>query len=110
MEVSVITPPPPGKVGIYLKHFDIGYYLPSSNFLLELLDHHKIHINQLVPNDVNKITAFEILCQYNGIVHDIWVFRHFFHLFASSTGGYYTFCVRKYSQILIIDRKGSPKN
>ncbi|CAI9292904.1 unnamed protein product [Lactuca saligna] len=72
VEGSVITHPPPSKVGIYLEHFDDGYRLPSSDFLLELLDHHKIHIDQLVPNDVNKIVTLELLCRCNGIVPDIW--------------------------------------
>ncbi|CAH1431994.1 unnamed protein product [Lactuca virosa] len=80
VEGSVITRPRPSKVGIYLKHFDIGYRLMSSDFLLELLDHHKIHINQLVLNGVNKNVAFEMLCRCNNIVPDFWVFRHFFFI------------------------------
>ncbi|CAH1437045.1 unnamed protein product [Lactuca virosa] len=95
--------PPPGKFVIYIKYFDVGYCLPSSDFLLELLDHHKIHIDQLVP--------FEMLCWCNGIVSDLWVFRYiFFRLSTLAIGDNYTFCVRKYIQILVIDRKGSPNN
>lgn len=75
-----------------------------------MLDHHKIHIDQLFPNGVNKIVAFEMICRCNGVVPHIWVFRHFFRLLASSTGDNYTFCVRNYSQVLVTDQKGSPTN
>lgn len=65
VEGSIITHPPPSKVRIYPKHFEVGYHLSLSYFLLELLDHHKIHIDQLVPNGVNKIVTFEMLCRCN---------------------------------------------
>lgn len=90
VEGSILTAPSPGKIGIYIKHFDAGYYLSSFEFLLELLYRHKVHINRLVPNGVNKIIAFEMLCRCNEIVPDLWVFRHFFRLSASSTGDNYT--------------------
>lgn len=58
IEGSVITITLPSKIMIYTMHFDVGYRLPSCDFPLELLDHHKIHIDQLCPNDVNNIISF----------------------------------------------------
>ncbi|CAH1451387.1 unnamed protein product [Lactuca virosa] len=70
--------PPEGKFGTYTKHFDAGYRLPTSDFFREVLHTHKVHINQFLPNGINKLVAFEMLYRANGIKPDIWVFRHFF--------------------------------
>lgn len=106
----IITAPSDGKVRIHIKHFDVGYWFQSLDILLELWDHHMIHINQFVPSGLNKIVSFEMLCWCNEITLNIWVFFHFFHLSASLTDDNYTFCVRKYIQTSVTDQKGIPKN
>lgn len=60
-----------GKIDIYVKHFDARYHLPMSYFFREVLRTHKFHINQLVPNGINKVVAFEMLFRANGISPDI---------------------------------------
>lgn len=69
---------PASKIPIYMKHFDVGYRLPTLEFFREVLHHHKVHINQLVPNGVNKVVVFMSLYWANGISLDIWVFSPFF--------------------------------
>lgn len=49
VEGSIMIAPTPGKFGIYIMYFDVSYCFPSSDFLLELLNHLKIHIDSLVP-------------------------------------------------------------
>ncbi|CAH1440448.1 unnamed protein product [Lactuca virosa] len=67
--------PHAGKIGIYVKHFDDGYRIPKCDFFREVLHHHKVHINQLVPNRVNKVVAVEMLCRAHGIAPDLWPSR-----------------------------------
>lgn len=58
-----IINPPESKVPIYVKYFDAGYRILMSEFFREVLCHHKVHINMLVPNGPIKVDAFEMLCQ-----------------------------------------------
>ncbi|CAH1429281.1 unnamed protein product [Lactuca virosa] len=89
--------PPEWKIGIYVKHLDVGYRLQTSNFFREVLHHHKVHFNQSVPNGVDKVVVFEMLCHAHAITLDLWVFRHFFYFTLTSSRESCTFVVRKHS-------------
>lgn len=55
------------KIPICVKHFNIGYHLLTLGFFRDVLHHRKVHINQFVPNGLNKVVAFKMLYQTNGI-------------------------------------------
>ncbi|CAH1430052.1 unnamed protein product [Lactuca virosa] len=74
---AIFFEPPEEKIGMYVKHLDVGYCLPTSDFFWEILDHHKVHFNKLVSNDVSKVVDFEILCHANDITPGVWLFCHF---------------------------------
>lgn len=102
--------PPKGKIDIYVKHFNAEYHLLMSDLFQEVLRTHNLHINQLVPNGIDKVVAFEMLCPPNGINPYIWVFQHFFHFVTPSSGESYTFVVRKHRHVLVTEQKNLPKN
>lgn len=70
--------PPPRKVVLYVKTFDTGYRLPTTDFMDELLQKNDINIYELTPNVVTKIVAFEMLCRSLELLPDLWVFRNYF--------------------------------
>ncbi|KAI3709300.1 hypothetical protein L2E82_39060 [Cichorium intybus] len=107
---AIFSFPPTGKIGMYLKHFEAGYRLPTSDFFMEVLDHYHVHIHQLVRNGVNKIIAFELLSRAVHLEPDLYVFRHFFRFTRASTGNNYTFCVRQDRPTLVTDQKGTARN
>ncbi|KAI3751906.1 hypothetical protein L2E82_22999 [Cichorium intybus] len=107
---AIFSFPPAGKIGMYLKHFEVGYRLPTSDFFMEVHDHYHVHVHQLVPNGVNKVIAFELLSRVVHLEPDLYVFRHFFRFTRASTGNNYTFCVRQDRPTLVTDQKGTARN
>ncbi|CAI9294577.1 unnamed protein product [Lactuca saligna] len=77
-------------------------FQPEDSVTFPVLPTHKVHINQLVPNGISKVVAFEMMWRANGINPNIWVFRHFFHFAAVSSGESYTCDVRKHSHVLVV--------
>ena len=54
---------PADKIGIYTLQLDIGgIRVPFSKFLLTVIKHFKVHISQLVPIGLNRVTLFEVRC------------------------------------------------
>ena len=73
VSASLITRPPPGKVGVYLKTFDVGLRLPLTDFQEEILWHNGCSVQMRTPGVVHKIVAFDMICRANGIVLDYFV-------------------------------------
>ena len=53
--------PLPGKVGVFIKTFDAGYRLPTTNFLDEVLCKNGVNIYELTANAVTNIISFKML-------------------------------------------------
>ncbi|KAI3504146.1 hypothetical protein L1887_32691 [Cichorium endivia] len=100
--------PPEGKTGIYLKTFDAGYRLPTSDFMEEVLRRTPVGLHQLTPNSVNKIVAFELLCRSHGIAPDFYIFKHYFRF--AAVGDNYAFYRRSSVHALVPEPRYSPKN
>ncbi|CAI9298690.1 unnamed protein product [Lactuca saligna] len=73
----VITSPPPGKVGVYVKTFDTGLQLPLTDFQEEMLRRNGCSVQMLTPDAIHKTVAFEMIWRDNGIIPDFFVFKFF---------------------------------
>ncbi|GKB61964.1 hypothetical protein Tco_0918150 [Tanacetum coccineum] len=55
---------PADKIGIYDQYLELsGVRVPFSTFLLDVIKHFRVHISQLVPLGLNRVTMFEIYCR-----------------------------------------------
>ncbi|GJX02744.1 V-type proton ATPase subunit B2 [Tanacetum coccineum] len=72
---------PPGAIGLYAHHFQQGgLRVPFSSFFLKVVEHFCVHISQLVPLGVNRVTFFEIYCRSLGVTPTVPLFRVFYKL------------------------------
>ncbi|GKD36986.1 hypothetical protein Tco_1257193 [Tanacetum coccineum] len=57
---------PTGAIGLYAHHFQQGgLRVPFSSFFLKVIEHFCVHISQLVPLGVNRVTFLEMYCRSN---------------------------------------------
>ncbi|KAM0050345.1 hypothetical protein Hdeb2414_s0008g00296531 [Helianthus debilis subsp. tardiflorus] len=88
-----IYPFVPGKIGIYSRFFDYcNCRLPLTKFLVEVLLFHEVHLTQMNPFGLAKISHFELACRSLESEPDLDVFRAFYKL--NRSGNWYTFEVR----------------
>ncbi|GKB91013.1 hypothetical protein Tco_0963285, partial [Tanacetum coccineum] len=72
---------PPSAIGLYAHHFQQGgLRVPFSSFFLKVVEHFCVHISQLVPLGVNRVTFFEIYCRSLDITPTVPLFRVFYKL------------------------------
>ncbi|GJU96460.1 hypothetical protein Tco_1321216 [Tanacetum coccineum] len=72
---------PPGAIGLYAHHFQQGgLRVPFSSFFLKVVEHFCVHISQLVPLGINRVTFFEIYCRSLGVTPTVPLFRVFYKL------------------------------
>ncbi|GKD07542.1 hypothetical protein Tco_1187227 [Tanacetum coccineum] len=65
---------PDDMIGLYEQYFEFsGIMVPFSTILLAVIKHFRIHISQLVPLGLNRLTMFELYCRSLG-----WKKRFFF--------------------------------
>ncbi|GJW28754.1 hypothetical protein Tco_0045629, partial [Tanacetum coccineum] len=51
-------------IGLYEQYFEFsGIRVPFSAFLLAVIKHFRVHISQLVPLGLNRLTMFELYCR-----------------------------------------------
>lgn len=99
---------PPGKVGIFVRTFDVHYRFPTTNFLDEVLRKNGVNIYRLTLNFVNKVVAFEMLCRYQGFLLSVLVIKNVFHF--STDNVKFTFYSQKNAHVLIPGEKSNLKN
>ncbi|GJU79519.1 hypothetical protein Tco_1281884 [Tanacetum coccineum] len=69
------------KIGIYDQYLEMsGVMVPFSTFLLSVIKHFRVHIFQLVPLGLNRVTMFEVYCRSLEINPSINLFRAFYKL------------------------------
>ncbi|GKC31354.1 hypothetical protein Tco_1038648 [Tanacetum coccineum] len=69
---------PEDKKGIYEQYLELsGVRVPFSTFLLSVIKHFRVHISQLVPLGLNRLTMFEIYCRSLNIRPTVNLFRAF---------------------------------
>ena len=72
---------PRNKIGIYTRQLDIGgIRIPFSKFLLAVIRYFKVHISQLVPIGLNRVTLFEVRCYSLQCLPTVSLFRAFYRL------------------------------
>ncbi|GJY33492.1 hypothetical protein Tco_0417961 [Tanacetum coccineum] len=55
---------PDDMIGLYEQYFELsGIRVPFYTFLLAVIKHFRVHISQLVPLWLNRLTMFELYCQ-----------------------------------------------
>ncbi|CAI9287327.1 unnamed protein product [Lactuca saligna] len=98
---SIMSPPPPEKVGIYQKTLNVGLRLPTTDFQEEVLQKDGCSIQMQTPNAVNKFIAFEMIYRANGYLPDFFMFKYFFRF--CCTDDKYTFYVWREDHTLVPD-------
>src|SRR3954462_1881532 len=75
-----VTPPPQAGEKVYLKAQLVrGVSLPISNFFLAVLNHYRVHTQNLSPNSILALSNYAALCEgYLGIKPRIDLFVYFF--------------------------------
>lgn len=72
---------PESKIGIYIQQVKLGgVRIPFSSFLLAVIGHFRVHISQLVPIGLNRVTLFEVRCYSLDVVPTVPLFRVFYRL------------------------------
>lgn len=72
---------PDSKIGIYVQQVKLGgIRIPFSSFLLRVIGHFRVHISQLVPIGLNRVTLFEVRCYSLDVVPTVPLFRVFYRL------------------------------
>ncbi|GJY04455.1 hypothetical protein Tco_0370395 [Tanacetum coccineum] len=65
------------------------FRVPFSTLLLAVLDHFRVHISQLVPIGLTRMTLFELYCRSLHIVPSVNLFRVFYKI--GKQGDWFTF-------------------
>ncbi|GJQ90605.1 hypothetical protein Tco_0001744 [Tanacetum coccineum] len=77
-------------IGLYEQYFEFsGVRVPFSTLLLAVLDHFRVHISQLVPIGLTRLTLFELYCRSLHIVPSVNLFRVFYKI--GKQGDWFTF-------------------
>ena len=72
---------PENKIGIYVHQLKIGgVRVPFSTFLLSVIDYFRVHISQLIPIGLNRVTLFELRCYSLNVNPTVPLFRVFYRL------------------------------
>ena len=81
---------PDDAIGWYLDDFyEGGISVPFSIFLLEVITYFKVHISQLVPLGLHRVSLFEVYCHSLDILPSVPLFRVFYKL--SKAGDWFSF-------------------
>ncbi|GJZ77084.1 hypothetical protein Tco_0641756 [Tanacetum coccineum] len=82
-------------IGLYEQYFEFsGVRVPFSTLLLAVLDHFRVHISQLVPIGLTRLTLFELYCRSLHIVPSVNLFRVFYKI--GKQGDWFTFERRRH--------------
>nr|GEW07405.1 hypothetical protein [Tanacetum cinerariifolium] len=77
-------------IGLYEQCFEFLWIrVPFSTFLLAVIKHFRIHISQLMPLGLNRLTMFELYCWSLDIVPSMNLFHVFYKV--SKQGHWFTF-------------------
>lgn len=69
---------PDNKIGIYVHQLKLGgVRIPFSTFLLAVILYFKVHLSQLVPIGLNRVTLFELCCYSLDVRPTVPLFRVF---------------------------------
>ena len=81
---------PGDAVGLYAEYFFEGSLtIPFSSFLLDVIKYFKVHISQLVPLGMHRVTLFEVYARSMHITPTTPLFRVFYKL--SKQGCWFSF-------------------
>ncbi|KAF5816299.1 hypothetical protein HanRHA438_Chr03g0144161 [Helianthus annuus] len=104
-EGQTVADAPTGYITLFWDYFaDGNFRLPTTRFVLDVLDYYKFHISQLHPIGMVQIQHFEFLCRSMHIEPTINCFRVFYQLHCSQ--GFYSFAQRPtVKKILLVPPK-----
>ncbi|GKA68891.1 hypothetical protein Tco_0768808 [Tanacetum coccineum] len=81
---------PEDMIGLYEQYFEFsGIRVPFSAFLLAVIKHFRVHISQLVPLGLNRLTMFELYYRSLGAIPSVNLFRVFYKI--SKQGHWFSF-------------------
>ena len=81
---------PQDAIGLCVQYFfEGGLNVPFSIFLLEVIKYFKVHISELVPLGLHRVTLFEVYCRSMHIPPTTPLFRVFYKL--SKQGSWFSF-------------------
>jgi hypothetical protein len=79
-EKDTICCPPPGHIGVYMKHLEHGLRFPLNEHLLAILKPMNVAIGQLMPLAIRTIVGFIWVCIWKGEAATVSLFRRLHHL------------------------------
>jgi hypothetical protein len=82
---ETICCPPPGHIGVYLRHFEFGLRFPLNPHVEAILKAMNVAVGQLMPLAIRTIIAFVWTCLYKGEAPTVNLFRRLHHLRPSNT-------------------------
>ncbi|GJY61519.1 hypothetical protein Tco_0462176 [Tanacetum coccineum] len=81
---------PDDMIGLYEQYLEFsGIRVPFFAFLRAVIKHFRVHISQLVPLGLNRLTMFELYCRSLGIVPFVNLFCVFYKI--SKQGHWFSF-------------------
>ncbi|KAM0055080.1 hypothetical protein Hdeb2414_s0006g00201961 [Helianthus debilis subsp. tardiflorus] len=85
-----VYPFTPGKIPLYTRVFAYcNYRIPFTWFLIDVLMFHQVHLSEMNPFGLAKVSHFESSCRALGSNPDLDVFRALYKL--NQTRDWYTF-------------------
>ncbi|MFS8009762.1 hypothetical protein Hanom_Chr14g01289191 [Helianthus anomalus] len=98
-----------GKFPFYTRVCNFANYrVPFSRFLIRVLQFFRVHISQVNPFGLSRISHFELSCRAQDRRPDLNVFRYFYEFII--VGGWYTFAHRRGVPYPSSDERSSLKN
>lgn len=95
---------PDDAIGLYAEYlFEGGLTVPFSTLLLEVIRYFKVHLSQLVPLRMHRVTLFEVYCRSMHITPTTPLFRVFYKLSKQASLGhtYYPLGVSLFRQLVL---------
>ncbi|KAK9069887.1 hypothetical protein SSX86_010283 [Deinandra increscens subsp. villosa] len=98
MSLHPVLPPPnssifsfnDGKIGTFAEMFKFGNYrIPFTKFLVRALSFFEVHISQMHPQGLSRLSHFEVSCRAANLSPSVTLFRAFYRI--TMAGDWYTF-------------------
>ncbi|KAJ0435393.1 hypothetical protein HanIR_Chr17g0892831 [Helianthus annuus] len=106
---ETIRPFRQGKFPLYTRVCNFANYrVPFSKFLIKVLQFFRVHISQVNPFGLSRVSHFEISCRAQDRKPNLNVFRYFYEFITA--GDWYTFAHRKGIPPPSSDERSSLKN
>jgi hypothetical protein len=75
--------------------------VPFTRFLIKTCMYYGVHLSQMSPQSLSRLSHYEITCRAFDVVPDLFVFRAFYRL--TMAGDWYTFEKRRQCPLCVLE-------